>query len=71
MSRLLRRPGERFHRTVLDEFYRVAFRKKIYRTIDELQNDLERARNPHLVGPEDLTYSCISITSCQINVQSI
>ena len=30
---------ERFHRTVLDEFYRVAFRKKIYRTIDELQAD--------------------------------
>ena len=26
---------ERFHRTVLDEFYRVAFRKKIYRMIDE------------------------------------
>jgi hypothetical protein len=26
---------------VLDEFYRVAFRKKIYRTIDELQNDLD------------------------------
>jgi transposase InsO family protein len=32
---------ERFHRTVLDEFYRVAFRKKIYRTIDELQADLD------------------------------
>ena len=30
---------ERFHRTVLDEFYRVAFRKKIYRTIEELQTD--------------------------------
>ncbi len=30
---------ERFHRTVLDEFYRVAFRNKIYRTIDELQAD--------------------------------
>ena len=28
---------ERFHRTVLDEFYRVAFRKKIYLAIDELQ----------------------------------
>src|SRR5689334_3692223 len=26
---------ERFHKTVLDEFYRVAFRKKIYRTIEE------------------------------------
>src|SRR5215468_11586224 len=25
-----------FHRTVLDEFYRIAFRKKIYRTLDEL-----------------------------------
>ena len=32
---------ERFHRTVLDEFYRVAFRKKIYWTIDELQSDLD------------------------------
>ena len=30
-----------FHRTVLDEFYRVAFRKKIYRSIDELQTDLD------------------------------
>jgi hypothetical protein len=25
----------------LDEFYRVAFRKKIYRSIDELQTDLD------------------------------
>jgi transposase InsO family protein len=32
---------ERFHKTVLDEFYRVAFRKKLYRTIDELQADLD------------------------------
>jgi transposase InsO family protein len=32
---------ERFHRTVLDEFYRVAFRKKLYRTIEELQADLD------------------------------
>jgi transposase InsO family protein len=32
---------ERFHRTVLDEFYRVAFRKKIYRTTDQLQADLD------------------------------
>jgi len=27
---------ERLHRTMLDEFYRVAFRKKIYRSIEEL-----------------------------------
>jgi len=32
---------ERFHKTLLDEFYRVAFRKKIYPTIDELQADLD------------------------------
>jgi transposase InsO family protein len=32
---------ERFHKTVLDEFYRVAFRKRIYRSIAELQADLD------------------------------
>jgi hypothetical protein len=33
---------ERFHRTVQEEFYAVAFRKKIYRTIPELQQDLDK-----------------------------
>ena len=32
---------ERFHQTVLDEFYRVAFRKTIYGSIAELQADLD------------------------------
>src|SRR4051812_13180221 len=32
---------ERFHKTVLDEFYRVAFRKRIYGSIVELQADLD------------------------------
>ena len=32
---------ELFHKMVLDEFYRVAFRKKIYDTLDELQTDLD------------------------------
>jgi len=32
---------ERFQRTMLNEFYRVAFRKKIYRSIDELQEDVD------------------------------
>jgi len=32
---------ERFHKTVLDEFYRVVFRKKIYGSIAELQADLD------------------------------
>jgi len=32
---------ERFHRTILNEFYSVAFRKKIYQSIEELQQDLD------------------------------
>jgi transposase InsO family protein len=32
---------ERFHKTVLNEFYRVAFRKKVYAGIAELQADLD------------------------------
>jgi transposase InsO family protein len=32
---------ERFHRTVLEEFYRVAFRKKVYPSIVALQGDLD------------------------------
>ena len=32
---------ERFHKTILNEFYRVAFRKKLYSSIEELQTDLD------------------------------
>ena len=32
---------ERFHKTILQEFYQVAFRRKIYQSIDELQHDLD------------------------------
>ena len=32
---------ERFHKTLLQEFYQIAFRKKIYHTLDELQADLD------------------------------
>lgn len=32
---------ERFHKTLLDEFYRVAFRKRIYDSIEALQADLD------------------------------
>lgn len=33
---------ERFHKTMLQEFYQVAFRKKLYRSIDELQEDADQ-----------------------------
>ena len=32
---------ERFHKTILQEFYQVTFRKKLYGSIDELQTDLD------------------------------
>ena len=36
---------ERFHRTVQEEFYAVAFRKKIYSSIEMLQQDLDNWLN--------------------------
>jgi len=32
---------ERFHRTIQEEFYSTAFRKKLYRSLEELQADLD------------------------------
>ena len=36
---------ERFHKTVLQEFYQVTFRKKIYESLDDLQTDLDNWLN--------------------------
>ena len=33
---------ERFHKTMKNEFYDIAFRKKIYRSLEELQIDIDR-----------------------------
>jgi transposase InsO family protein len=38
---------ERFHKTILQEFYQVTFRKKIYKTIEELQIDLDEWINSY------------------------
>ncbi|MGE3920813.1 MAG: IS481 family transposase [Gammaproteobacteria bacterium] len=32
---------ERFHKTMKNEFYEIAFRKKIYRSVEELQHDVD------------------------------
>jgi len=36
---------ERFHKTILQEFYQVTFRKKLYDSIEQLQNDLDEWLN--------------------------
>jgi hypothetical protein len=33
---------ERFNRTVLDEFFRETFRKKLYASVEKLQADLDK-----------------------------
>lgn len=33
---------ERFHKTILNEFYQIAFRKKVYSSLEDLQNDLDK-----------------------------
>jgi len=35
------------NRTILDEFYKVAFRKTLYRTLDEIQEDLDKFMNKY------------------------
>mgnify|MGYP000642566701 CR=1 FL=1 len=32
---------ERFHKTILNEFYQITFRKKLYSNMEELQKDLD------------------------------
>ena len=38
---------ERFHRTIQDEFYAVAFRKKLYDSLESLQADLDQWISEH------------------------
>jgi len=62
---------ERFHRTIQDEFYAVAFRKKVYRSIPELQADLDRWINYY---NQDRTHSgkyCFGKTPMQTFKDSI
>jgi transposase InsO family protein len=38
---------ERFHRTIQDEFYAIAFRKKVYTTLEQLQTDADEWLEPY------------------------
>ncbi|RFC33937.1 MAG: Integrase core domain-containing protein, partial [Candidatus Nitrotoga sp. LAW] len=59
---------ERFHKTILREFYQVAFRRKIYSSIEELQLDVD---NWLLDYNNDRTHQgkmCCGRTSIQTSV---
>jgi transposase InsO family protein len=56
---------ERFHKTILQEFYQVAFRRKIYRTIEELQTDLDEWLNYYNVERTHQGKMCCGRTPTQ------
>ncbi len=63
---------ERFHKTVLQEFYQVAFRKKIYRALDELQTDLDKWLAEYIARRLNFDYSiCIKNRSSIVHPVSI
>ncbi len=47
---------ERFNRTVLDEFFRTAFRKKLYESVALLQQDLDVWLNNYNCEPPHRGY---------------
>lgn len=62
---------ERFHRTIQDEFYAVAFRKKVYRSIPELQADLDRWINYYNLDRTHSGKYCFGKTPMQTFKDSI
>jgi len=62
---------ERFHKRVLNEFYRVMFRKKLYKTIDELQADLDQWLKPYNEERPHQGRWCYGKTPMQTFIDSI
>jgi hypothetical protein len=50
---------ERFHRTLKEEFFTVAFRKTRYESVAQLQNDLDRYLEFYKYGPYYPTSLCV------------
>jgi hypothetical protein len=61
---------ERFHRTIQDEFYSVAFRKRIYSSLEDLQTDADAwMREYNEVRPHSGKY-CFGKTPMQTFLDS-
>ena len=61
---------ERLHKTMLNQFYRVAFRKKLYASIANLQADLEWIRNYNEERPHQGRW-CVGKTPTQTFLDAI
>ena len=62
---------ERFHKTLLQEFYQVAFRKKIYHSLDELQGDLDTWLNEYNESRPHSGKYCFGKTPMQTFLDSV
>jgi transposase InsO family protein len=68
---------ERFHKTVLNDFYRVAFRKNLYTSIEDLQEDLDGSeatmKTGHIRGAGvSVKHHCkLSLTPCRLREKMI
>jgi transposase InsO family protein len=62
---------ERFHKTMLNEFYRVAFRKKIYRSLEDLQGDLDAWLREYNEGRPHQGRWCYGKTPMQTFLDSV
>jgi len=62
---------ERFHKTIQDEFYQTAFRKKLYTTIDELQCDVDTWINEYNTERTHSGKYCYGKTPMQTFLDSI
>ena len=56
---------ERFHKTILNEFYRVAFRRKLYHSLEELQIDLDAWIDGYNMGGTHQGKMCCGRTPMQ------
>ena len=62
---------ERFNRTVQNEFYAIASRKKIYATIEQLQNDLDTWMNSYNTERTHSGKFCFGKTPMQTFIEGI
>lgn len=62
---------ERFHRTIQDEFYAVAFRKKIYESLEQLQVDLDAWTQDYNTNRTHSGKYCYGRTPMQTFVESL
>ena len=62
---------ERFHRTLQDEFYAVAFRKKLYHSLSELQKDLDSWLNHYNTQRTHTGKYCYGKTPMQTFIDSL